>query len=498
MFPLESSWNISFAGCGFLGIYHIGVASCLREHAPYLVDNAKNIYGASAGALTASALVSGACLGEAGANIIYVSKEARKRFLGPLHPAFNLVKIIRHRMLKTLPDDAHVLATGRLGISLTRVSDGQNVVVSEFKSKEELIQACVCSTFIPVYCGLIPPTLQGVRYVDGGISDNLPQYELKNTITVSPFSGESDICPRDSSTNIHELRVTNTSIQFNTRNLYRLSKALFPPEPQVLKDMCKQGYRDALDFLKKNGLIQCRRPSCCPVLVNPLGTNSEEKKKKTDKEEKGKDVPTPPHLGMVVAEPANDDSIFEHLPPQLNQALLEACSEQRSFLSMLSNMLPVRLASVMMLPYTLPLESAVSFTIRLLEWLPDLPEDLQWMKDQLREVLLYLLRHAKKKIDHHLSARLFCHMELRKSKSLPAALGLSPNKTVRNFLRRGTSVMDLMLKSDQQQHRLSPGVFCISLDMQASLFHQPIEEEEDVLEMHDIPPEAKPLNLEVP
>lgn len=71
------------------------------------------------------------------------------------------------------------------------------------------------------------------RYVDGGISDNLPQYELKNTITVSPFSGESDICPRDSSTNIHELRVTNTSIQFNLRNLYRLSKALFPPEPQV-------------------------------------------------------------------------------------------------------------------------------------------------------------------------------------------------------------------------------------------------------------------------
>lgn len=71
------------------------------------------------------------------------------------------------------------------------------------------------------------------RYVDGGISDNLPQYELKNTITVSPFSGESDICPRDSSTNMHELRVTNTSIQFNLRNLYRLSKALFPPEPQV-------------------------------------------------------------------------------------------------------------------------------------------------------------------------------------------------------------------------------------------------------------------------
>jgi len=64
MFPKETTWNISFAGCGFLGVYHIGVASCLREHAPFLVANATHIYGASAGALTATALVTGACLGK--------------------------------------------------------------------------------------------------------------------------------------------------------------------------------------------------------------------------------------------------------------------------------------------------------------------------------------------------------------------------------------------------------------------------------------------------
>lgn len=75
------------------------------------------------------------------------------------------------------------------------------------------------------------------RYVDGGISDNLPLSELKNTITISPFSGESDICPRDSSTSFHELRFTNTSIQINLGNMYRLSKALFPPEPKVGTDI---------------------------------------------------------------------------------------------------------------------------------------------------------------------------------------------------------------------------------------------------------------------
>ena len=78
--------------------------------------------------------------GEAGANIIEVSKEARKRFLGPLHPSFNLVKIIRGCLLKTLPADGYERASGRLGISLTRVSDGENVIITHFNSKEELIQ----------------------------------------------------------------------------------------------------------------------------------------------------------------------------------------------------------------------------------------------------------------------------------------------------------------------------------------------------------------------
>lgn len=81
--------------------------------------------------------------GEAGASIIDVSKEARKRFLGPMHPSFNLVKIVRHMLRRTLPADCHQQASGRLGISLTRVTDGENVLVSQFNNKEELVQVCL-------------------------------------------------------------------------------------------------------------------------------------------------------------------------------------------------------------------------------------------------------------------------------------------------------------------------------------------------------------------
>lgn len=64
MFDLSRGWNLSFAGCGFLGIYHIGVASCLLEKAPYLIKEAAKLYGASAGALTASMLASNAPIGK--------------------------------------------------------------------------------------------------------------------------------------------------------------------------------------------------------------------------------------------------------------------------------------------------------------------------------------------------------------------------------------------------------------------------------------------------
>jgi len=53
--------HLSFSGCGFLGIYHVGVASCCKEYAPHLV--AQKVAGASAGALVACALVTDCCLG---------------------------------------------------------------------------------------------------------------------------------------------------------------------------------------------------------------------------------------------------------------------------------------------------------------------------------------------------------------------------------------------------------------------------------------------------
>ncbi|MEE6477566.1 hypothetical protein FKM82_011553 [Ascaphus truei] len=363
-----------------------------------------------------------------------VAREARKRNLGPLHPSFNLVKILKNGLYRNLPENAHELATEKLCVSLTRVSDAENVLVSEFNSKEELIQALVCSSFVPVYCGIIPPSFRGVRYVDGGISNNLPEYELKNTITISPFSGESDICPRDNSTNFHELRVTNTSIQFSLGNLYRLTRALFPPEPKVLGEMCQQGYNDALRFLKDNNLLNMPSPSSELLLAEPKNstpsrcrsaecfmfrTSSKGEEKESETKKPMKLIPWP-----------LDRRIIEKLPPRLCNALHEACKEKGGLYHQISSLLPMRVVSYMVMPCTLPVESAYSLALRLVDWFPDIPDDVRWMQEQMRSVAGAVYRQARKRLLPAASSPT-CRT-LRKCLSLPSPLHhgyayLSPN-----------------------------------------------------------------------
>jgi len=48
--------NLSFAGCGFLAVYHLGVAKALMIHGRKFLMNVQRFAGASAGALVAAVL----------------------------------------------------------------------------------------------------------------------------------------------------------------------------------------------------------------------------------------------------------------------------------------------------------------------------------------------------------------------------------------------------------------------------------------------------------
>ncbi|XP_047658077.1 patatin-like phospholipase domain-containing protein 2 isoform X5 [Tachysurus fulvidraco] len=161
MLTQDTEWNISFAGCGFLGIYYFGVYSCLLERAQHLIKSTRRICGASSGALIAAMIVCQMSPAKCCENLMAIAKEARKGMLSSMHPSFNLLKLTRQLMIRDLPDNAHLLASGKLFVSLTRLSDGKNVLVSEFTSRDDLIQALFCSCFFPVYCGVVPPCYHG-------------------------------------------------------------------------------------------------------------------------------------------------------------------------------------------------------------------------------------------------------------------------------------------------------------------------------------------------
>ena len=132
--------NLSFAGCGFLGVYHLGVAACLSSHAPQFLKNVTAFAGASAGSLVAAVLATSAPLNKCSDYVIDLTHDARRHPLGPFNPQFDLVGNLRRGLELHLPSNSHRVCSGRLFVSVTSLKDRKNVIISEFDSKEELIQ----------------------------------------------------------------------------------------------------------------------------------------------------------------------------------------------------------------------------------------------------------------------------------------------------------------------------------------------------------------------
>ncbi|XP_006772848.1 PREDICTED: patatin-like phospholipase domain-containing protein 3 [Myotis davidii] len=165
-------------------------------------------------------------------------QSARSRTMSILHPSFNIVRSLREALHRHLPDNVHQLISGKMCISLTRVSDWENVLVSEFQSKDDVVDALICTSFIPYFCGLIPPTFRGVRYVDGGFTNSVPCFDDKTTITESPFLGEHDSCPEVKSTNFLYMDVSKMSLHFCLENVQLIRQMVFPPDGKVSGAVC--------------------------------------------------------------------------------------------------------------------------------------------------------------------------------------------------------------------------------------------------------------------
>ncbi|NXS69508.1 PLPL1 protein, partial [Pandion haliaetus] len=217
-------FSILFRGCSSLVSYEIGVLFALQQLSPDILKSASRIYGASSGSVLATVALCECDLGKAmhfHLFCLYIFSALKASFWGCI-PGGKILKLVREVLNKYLPTNAHQLVSGKLHIILTRVHDWRSVVVSEFASREDLIQAVICSCFVPLYFGLLPPTYCGVRYVDGELGMWRADFVSRTMITVSPFSGEYDISPKDSPAAFLTFQLSDCILHISKRNIHRL------------------------------------------------------------------------------------------------------------------------------------------------------------------------------------------------------------------------------------------------------------------------------------
>ena len=136
--------KISFGGCAALGVYHTGVGKCLTDHAPHVLEEFEQLYGASAGAFAAVCAV---C--KCDPMVIYewileTFRTSREySFCGMVNPCFGLYTRLRDFLESILPRDAHKLCRNRVNISLSVIgSKGlplRNWLLTDFTTRKELV-----------------------------------------------------------------------------------------------------------------------------------------------------------------------------------------------------------------------------------------------------------------------------------------------------------------------------------------------------------------------
>ncbi|XP_053164353.1 patatin-like phospholipase domain-containing protein 4 isoform X2 [Hemicordylus capensis] len=249
--------NLSFAACGFLGIYHLGAASALCRHGKKLLKVVKAFAGASSGSLIATVLLTVPENLEECTKIAYTfAEETRKLHFGALTPGYDLMTKLRSSIDSILPPNAHEIAENRLFVSVTSAKNGKNHLLSNFASREDLVKALLASSFIPLYAGINAMDYKGEKWIDGGLTNGLPILPVGRTVTVSPFCGRLDICPHDKGRIDAYVKVAKQDLMLSVTNFVRLHQALFPPCQKKMESLYQDGYDDAVHFLLKENWFE--------------------------------------------------------------------------------------------------------------------------------------------------------------------------------------------------------------------------------------------------
>ncbi|CAI7916295.1 unnamed protein product [Closterium sp. NIES-54] len=225
--------GFSFSAAGLLFPYHLGVTHFLEQNG-YITEQTP-LAGSSAGALVCATIASGVDPRTALRLTKHLSADCRAN-----GTAFRLGKLLRAVLEEILPPNAHLCCNGRIRVAVTQVfGSPRGVLVDQFDSREDLIDALITSSFVPGYLEPRPATRFRNRLcIDGGLSHFMPPTASDETVRICAFPASAlglsgigispDLNPRES---------------WSMRQLF--SWALEPAEDDFLDELFDCGYQDA-------------------------------------------------------------------------------------------------------------------------------------------------------------------------------------------------------------------------------------------------------------
>ncbi|XP_019173615.1 PREDICTED: patatin-like phospholipase domain-containing protein 2 isoform X1 [Ipomoea nil] len=235
-----TSPGFSFSAAGLLFPYHLGVSQFLIEKG-YIKDTTP-LAGSSAGAIVCATIASGSSMQEALQANKKLAKDCRLR-----GTAFRLGAVLRDTLIETLPDDIHIRCNGRVRIAVTEILwRPRGLLVDQFDSKEDLINAVITSSFIPGYLAPRPVTMFRNRVcIDGGLTLFMPPTSAPETVRICAFPA--------SRLGLRGIGISpdcNPENRATARQLFNW--ALEPAEDDILDRLFELGYADAAVWSEQN------------------------------------------------------------------------------------------------------------------------------------------------------------------------------------------------------------------------------------------------------
>ncbi|TKY71323.1 Patatin phospholipase domain-containing protein 4 [Spatholobus suberectus] len=237
---LVTTPGFSFSAAGLLFPYHLGVAQFLIQNG--YIKETTPLAGSSAGAIVCAVIASGASMEEALNATKILAEDCRNR-----GTAFRLGAVLRDILDKFLPDDVHIRSNGRVRVAVTQLLwRPRGLLVDQFDSKEDLINAVFTSSFIPGYLAPRPATMFRNRLcIDGGLTLFMPPTSAAQTVRVCAFPA--------SRLGLQGIGISpdcNPENVCSPRQLFNW--ALEPAEDAILDRLFELGYLDAAVWAKEN------------------------------------------------------------------------------------------------------------------------------------------------------------------------------------------------------------------------------------------------------